>query len=34
MQGMFYGIGTAVVATIGRSAYKLTRSTLAKDWLL
>jgi hypothetical protein len=34
MQGMFYGIGAAVIAIIGRSAYKLVRSTLAKDWLL
>jgi chromate transporter len=34
MQGVFYGIGAAVVAIIGRSAYKLVKSTLAKDWLL
>src|SRR5262249_9168017 len=34
MQGMFYGIGAAVIAIIGRSAYKLVRMTLAKDWLL
>ena len=34
MQGMFYGIGAAVIAIIGRSAYKLVRSTLSKDWLL
>jgi chromate transporter len=34
MQGMFYGIGAAVIAIIGRSAYKLVKSTLAKDWLL
>lgn len=34
MQGMFYGIGAAVIAIIGRSAYKLVKSTLARDWLL
>lgn len=34
MQGVFYGIGAAVIAIIGRSAYKLVKSTLAKDWLL
>ncbi|MEX2260428.1 MAG: chromate transporter [Bryobacteraceae bacterium] len=34
MQGMFYGIGAAVIAIIGRSAYKLVTSTLSKDWLL
>ncbi len=34
MQGMFYGIGAAVIAIIGRSAYKLIKSTLSKDWLL
>lgn len=34
MQGLFYGIGAAVIAIIGRSAYKLVRSTLAKDSLL
>lgn len=34
MQGMFYGIGAAVIAIIGRSAYKLVKSTLSKDWLL
>ncbi len=34
MQGAFYGIGAAVIAIIGRSAYKLMRSTLAKDRLL
>src|SRR5215471_6223725 len=34
MQGMFYGIGAAVIAIIGRSAYKLVRMTLAKDRLL
>jgi chromate transporter len=34
MQGMFYGIGAAVIGIIGRSAFKLARLTLAKDKLL
>src|SRR5215208_1083031 len=34
MQGVFYGIGAAVIAIIARSAYKLTKLTLARDWLL
>jgi len=34
MQGLFYGIGAAVIAIIGRSAHKLTKLTLAKDKLL
>jgi len=34
IQGVFYGIGAAVIAIIARSAYKLVRSTLHKDWLL
>ena len=34
MQGVFYGIGAAVIAIIGRSAYKLVRMTLGRDWLL
>jgi chromate transporter len=34
MQGAFYGIGAAVIAIIGRSAWKLVKMTLAKDWLL
>lgn len=34
MQGLFYGIGAAVIAIIGRSAFNLVRSTLSKDWLL
>src|SRR5262245_45895668 len=34
MQGVFYGIGAAVIAIIGRSAWKLVRMTLASDWLL
>ena len=34
MQGMFYGIGAAVIGIIARSAFKLTRITLGKDRLL
>jgi chromate transporter len=34
MQGAFYGIGAAVIAIIARSAVKLVRMTLARDWLL
>jgi chromate transporter len=34
IQGVFYGIAAAVIAIIARSAYKLARSTLKKDWLL
>jgi chromate transporter len=34
IQGVFYGIGAAVIAIIVRSAYKLVRSTLKKDLLL
>lgn len=34
MQGMFYGIGAAVIGIIARSAVKLTKLTLSKDKLL
>src|SRR5438445_1993546 len=34
IQGVFYGVGAAVIAIITRSAYKLIRSTLKKDLLL
>src|SRR5262249_22557387 len=34
MQGVFYGIGAAVIAIIARSTYKLAKSTLGKDALL
>ncbi|HWP08083.1 MAG TPA: chromate transporter, partial [Polyangiaceae bacterium] len=34
MRGAFYGIGAAVIAIIVRSVVKLTKLTLAKDWLL
>jgi chromate transporter len=33
MQGAFYGIGAAVIAIIGRSAWKLVRSSLGSDWV-
>jgi chromate transporter len=34
MQGVFYGVGAAVIAIIARSVVKLTKLTLAKDPLL
>jgi chromate transporter len=34
MQGVFYGIGAAVIAIIGRSANNLLKKTLKRDWLL
>lgn len=34
MQGMFYGIGAAVIGIIARSAFKLTKLTLGTDKLL
>lgn len=34
IRGVFYGVGAAVIALIARGAFKLARSTLAKDWLL
>ena len=34
IQGLFYGIGAAVIAIIAQSAYKLIRATVGKDWLL
>src|SRR4051812_42637766 len=34
MQGVFYGVGAAVIAIIARSACKLVRMTVGKDWLL
>ena len=34
IQRMFYGIGAAVIAIIVRSAIKLVRTTVGKDWLL
>ncbi len=34
MQGVFYGVGAAVIAIIARSVHKLTKLTLAKDPVL
>ena len=34
IQGIFYGVGAAVIAIIVQSAYKLVRRMLGKDWLL
>ena len=34
MQGAFYGVGAAVIAIIGFSAWKLVRKTVSRDWLL
>lgn len=34
MQGAFYGVGAAVIAIVAKSAWKLTRLTLASDRLL
>lgn len=37
IQGMFYGIGAAVIAIVAQSAFRLARKTLGKDlflWLL
>jgi chromate transporter len=34
IQGMFYGIGAAVIGIIARSAFKLSKLTLGKDKLL
>jgi chromate transporter len=34
MQAVFYGVGASVIGIITLSAYKLSRKTLGKDWLL
>jgi chromate transporter len=34
MQAAFYGVGAAVIGIIAHSAYKLTRKSIGKDWLL
>src|SRR4051795_4251791 len=34
MQAVFYGVGAAVIGIITLSAYKLTRKTIGKSWLL
>src|SRR4051812_10326134 len=34
MQAAFYGVGAAVIGIIGHSAYKLTKKSVGRDWLL
>jgi chromate transporter len=34
MQAVFYGVGAAVIGIIAHSAYKLTRKTIGRDWVL
>jgi chromate transporter len=34
MQGAFYGVGAAVIAVLARSAFKLIRLAVGRDWLL
>jgi chromate transporter len=34
MQSVFYGVGAAVIGIIAISGYKLSKKTLAKDWVL
>jgi chromate transporter len=34
MQAVFYGVGASVIGIIALSAFKLTRKTIGKDWLL
>jgi chromate transporter len=34
MQAVFYGVGASVIGIIAHSAYKLTKRTIAKDWLM
>jgi chromate transporter len=34
MRAVFYGVGPAVIGIIAYSAYKLTRKTIGRDWLL
>lgn len=34
MQSVFYGVGAAVIGIIAISSFKLSKKTLAKDWLL
>lgn len=34
MQAVFYGVGAAVIGIIALSAYKLTKKTAGRDWLL
>src|SRR3954463_5532885 len=34
MQAVFYGVGAAVIGIIAHSAFKLTKKTIGKQWLL
>jgi len=34
MQAVFYGVGASVIGIIAVSAYRLTRKTIGRDWLL
>ena len=34
MQAVFYGVGASVIGIIAYSAYKLTKKSIGKDWLL
>ncbi len=34
MQAVFYGVGASVIGIIANSAYKLTKKSIGKDWLL
>jgi chromate transporter len=34
MQAVFYGVGAAVIGIIAHSAYKLTKKTIGRQWLL
>ncbi|MCT7952282.1 chromate transporter [Ancylothrix sp. C2] len=34
MQAVFYGVGACVIGIIAQSAYKLTKKTIGRDWLL
>lgn len=34
MQAVFYGVGASVIGIIAVSAYRLTRKTVGRDWLL
>jgi chromate transporter len=34
MQAVFYGVGACIIGIIANSAYKLTKRTIGKDWLL
>ncbi len=34
MQAVFYGVGASVIGIIANSAYKLTKKSIGRDWLL